>query len=498
MNNRLSNRPSNRRSISASRARMHTLLGAVVSMSVSSALLAQTPSQTPVHTRMYARTAAPTSPAKAGTVASPNAPGKVAPRAVTYTKDIAPILQQNCQQCHQPGSIAPMSLLTYEQAKEYADEIRAKVSQRLMPPWHIDKTVGIQLFKNDRSLSEAQIATIVNWVDGGTPLGDPKDMPPAMKFPDPNRWQIAEKIGQQPDLIIKSKPYTLAAHTQDKWFRPVVETGLTEPRWVRAIEVKPARDGDRKIVHHVLAYLLQDEKGVTGLASSAHDHQSNAGLFMEWAVGKTGQIFNDDAGKLMLPGSRIRWEVHMHANGEEYKDSQVEMAVYLYPKGYVPKHRTVLTMFNVARGSDLDIPPNEKTITQNIYVLQAPGRLENFQPHMHMRGKAMSLEAIYPDGKKEIISQVSNFQWNWHINYVYADSVAPLMPKGTTLVFTAWHDNTTANPLNPDASQWVGWGDRTVDEMAHNWIDVTYLEQDEFEKMVAERKAKAARKVVPQ
>jgi mono/diheme cytochrome c family protein len=422
-----------------------------------------------------------------------------APRNVTYTKDVAPILQKNCQQCHQPGSIAPMSLLAYEDAKKYAARIKTKVSQRLMPPWHIDKSVGIQQFKNDASLSEREIATIVNWVDAGAPQGDAKDMPPAAKFPDPNRWQLADQLGQQPDLIIKSKPYTLAARTQDKWFKPVVETGLTEPRWVRAIEVKPARDQDRKIVHHVLAYLVQDEQGgVTGLASTAHDHQTNAGLFMEWAVGKTGQVFPEDAGKLMLPGSRIRWEVHYHAIGQEFKDSQVELAVYFYPKGYVPKHRTVLRMFDVSRGTELDIPPNEKTINQNFYVLPAPARLENFQPHMHMRGKAMALEAIYPDGRKEIISQVNNFQWNWHINYIYAPDVAPLLPKGTMLAFTAWHDNTASNPLNPDASQWIGWGDRTVDEMAHNWIDVTYLEQDEFDKMVADRKAKAAaKKAVP-
>ena len=427
---------------------------------------------------------------------SPAAAASSGGRSVTYAKDVAPILQQKCQECHQPGSIAPMSLLTYDDAKKYARRIRSKVSQRLMPPWHIDRTVGIQDFKNDRSLSDAQLATIVDWVDAGTPMGDSKDLPPAIKFPDPNRWQLADKLGQ-PDLVIKSKPYTLAARTQDKWFRPVVETGVTEPRWVRAIEVKPARPQDRKIVHHALAYLLQEETGVTGLASSAHDHQANAGLFMEWAVGKTGQIFPEDAGKLMLPGSRIRWEVHMHAIGEEYKDSQVEMAVYFYPKGFVPAHRTVLRMFDLSRGSDLDIPPNEKTITQNFYVLPAPARLENFQPHMHMRGKAMSLEAIYPDGRKEVISAVSNFQWNWHINYIYAGDVAPLLPKGTMLSFTAWHDNTASNINNPDPSQWVGWGDRTVDEMAHNWIDVTYLEQPEFEKLVAERKARAARKLVP-
>ena len=412
---------------------------------------------------------------------------------VTFAKHVAPIFQAKCQVCHQPGSIAPMSLLTYEDAKKYSRRIKAKVSARVMPPWHIDKTVGIKEFKNDRSLSDDQIATIVRWVDEGAPLGDEKDMPPAATFPDPNRWQLTDKFGP-PDLVLKSPPYTLAAHTQDKWLRPLTETGLTEARWVRGIEIKPVRAQDRKVVHHVLTMLEQSEQGVTGLAHSAEHTQMSAGLFMEWAVGKVGQIFPSDAGKLLLPGSKIRWEVHLHAIGEESKDVQVEMAVYLYPKGVVPPHRTVLRMFDVSRGSELDIEPNAKAMTQNFFVMQAPSRLENFQPHMHMRGRAMSMEAIYPDGKKELLSAVNNFQWNWHVNYVYSDNVAPLLPKGTVLVFTAWHDNTADNPNNPDPAQWVGWGDRTVDEMAHCWIDVTYLEQEEFDKLVADRKAK---KVIP-
>ncbi|MCA0376800.1 MAG: hypothetical protein LCH84_14200 [Gemmatimonadetes bacterium] len=447
--------------------------------------------------RALSGTVSPLAPRVAALVASLVAVPALHAQTPTYARDVAPIFQSRCQECHQPGSIAPMSLLTYDDARKYARRIKAKVEQRLMPPWHIDRTVGVQQFANDRSLTDAQVSTIVRWVDGGAPLGNPADLPGARQFPDPNRWQLAETLKQQPDLIIKSKPYTLAARTQDKWFRPEVETGLTEPRWVRAIEIKPVRGSDRRVVHHVLAYLLQPEQGVTGLASTAHDHQMNAGLFMEWAVGKTGQLFPEDAGKLMLPGSRIRWEVHYHAIGEEVANSQVEMAIYFYPKGVVPQHRTVLRMFDLSRGRDLDIPPGEKTITQNYYVMPAPGRLENFQPHMHMRGKAMALEVVYPDGRSEVISQVSNFQWNWHINYVYTTDAAPLLPKGTTLIFTAWHDNTAANPNNPDPAQWVGWGDRTVDEMAHNWIDVTYLEQAEFDKLVAERKAKAAKKVTP-
>jgi hypothetical protein len=360
-----------------------------------------------------------------------------------------------------------------------------------MPPWHIDRTVGIKEFKNDRSLSDAEIATIVKWVDDGTKLGDINALPPPMKFPDPNQWQLANMFGE-PDLVIRSKPFTVPARGQDKWFRPIVETGITEPRWVRAIEIKPANPKARRVVHHVLAMLVQrEEGGITGLAHSAHETQSSPGLFMEWAVGKTGEIFPADAGKLMLPESRIRWEIHTHSIGEELKDQEVELGVYFYPKGVVPKHRTVLRMFDASRSSELDIPPGQMAMTQNFYVLQAPARLENFQPHMHMRGKAMVLEAIYPNGRKDVLSAVNSFQWRWHVNYVYADHVAPLLPKGTVLVFTAWHDNTASNANNPDPRQWVGWGDRTVDEMAHTWIDVTYLDQEDFDRLVAERKAKA-------
>ncbi len=410
---------------------------------------------------------------------------------VTFAQHVAPILQRKCQTCHQPNSIAPMSLLTYEDAKEYLTEIKERVAAREMPPWHIDKTIGIQRFKNDGGLTDTEIATILRWIDGGAKPGNKADLPAPLKSADPNRWQLADSLGP-PDLVIKSTPYTIAARTQDKWFRPTVETGLTEPRWVRAIEVKPSRIESKKVVHHALAYLLQTETGgIAGLAESAHDHQTNAGLFMEWAVGKVGQIFPSDAGKLMLPGSRIRWEVHYHAIGEEIKDNVVELGIYFYPKGVVPKHRTVLKMYDVSRGSELDIPPNSKTITQNVYTLQAPARLENFQPHMHMRGKMMSMEAVYPDGKRETLSMVNNFQWNWHINYVYAEDAAPLLPKGTMLIFTAWHDNTTANKNNPDPGQWIGWGDRTVDEMAHCWVDVTYLDQPDFDAMVAARKKKS-------
>ena len=414
----------------------------------------------------------------------------------TYARDVAPIIQGNCQVCHQPGSIAPMSLMTYEAVKRYAPRIREKVTARLMPPWHIDRSVGIQEFKNDMALTDEELETLVAWLDGDMPLGDEADMPPPAVFPDPSAWQFESTFGRPPDLIVPSEPYTLAAKTQDKWFTPTVPTGLTEERWVKAIEIRPSWPDGPKIVHHALAFLIQQEdydemSAETASLASSSRAMGGAGLFMEWAVGKVGEIFPDGAGKLMLPDSRIRWEVHYHAIGREVKDSYVELGIWLYPEGYVPQNRTRLRMFN-ATGDGLDIPPGKIAVTQDTYTLRWPARLENFQPHMHMRGKAMSMSAIYPDGQKELLSQVTNFQWNWHVNYIYEDHAAPLLPAGTTLVFTAWHDNTPGNPNNPDHTQWVGWGDRTVDEMAHAWVDVTYLTDEQYAAAVAEREARAA------
>ena len=413
----------------------------------------------------------------------------------TFAKDVAPIIQQNCQICHQPGSIAPMSLTSYEAVRRYAPRIRDKVAARIMPPWHIDRSVGIQEFKNDRGLTDEELETLVTWLDGDMPFGDEADMPSPPVFPDGSEWQYAERFGQ-PDLVVRSEPYTLAAQTQDKWFRPETPTGLTEERWVKAIEIRPSWPDGRRIVHHTLAYLIQDEDpdemtAETAALSTSSRAMGGPGLFMEWAVGKAGEIFPDGAGKLMLPGSKIRWEVHMHAIGQEVKDSYVELGIWFYPKDQVPQNRTRLAFFN-ATGDDIDIPPGEIAVTQDFHLLRWPSRLENYQPHMHMRGKAMSMAALYPDGRKEILSQVNNFQWNWHINYIYADHAAPLLPAGTTLVFTAWHDNTPDNPNNPDHTQWVGWGDRTVDEMAHAWVDVTYLTEEQYAQAVAEREARAA------
>jgi mono/diheme cytochrome c family protein len=409
-----------------------------------------------------------------------------APKQVTFTRDIAPIFQAKCESCHRPDNMGPMSLRTYEEVRPWVRSIAQRVGSRQMPPWHIDRTIGIQKFKNDRSLSDEQVETIMAWVAAGAPKGDPKDMPPAKVWNDENGWQLTGKYGQ-PDLIINSPEYTMPAVAQDAWWRPAVPTGVTEPRWVRAIEIRPVGKGARRITHHVLARLQQDEDIPKELFTN-DPNVAGDGLFMEWAVGKNGDEMRPGSGRLMLPGSKIVWEMHYHAVGEEIS-AHSELAVYFYPKGQEPKHREVLAMFNTFSGgfSALDIAPNKVTTTESFVTLKENARIENFQAHMHLRGKGMSMEAMYPDGRREMLSQVNDFNFNWHNMYIYADDVAPLLPKGTILHFLAWYDNTAGNKSNPDPDQWVGWGDRTVDEMGHAWLNVTYLHDDEFKVEVAKR-----------
>ena len=409
----------------------------------------------------------------------------------TFAQDVAPIFQAKCEACHRPDSIAPMSLVTYQEARPWARSIRERVSTRQMPPWHLDRTVGITGFKNDRSLTDAEIDTVVRWVDGGAPGGDPADMPPPREWPDASKWYFAEQFGGPPDLIVRSAPFTMPAEANDAWWKPVSDTGLTEPRWVRAIELRPGTVAGRRITHHAIARLQQEETDPllrNASASDDDDPLNNSGLFMEWAVGKQGELMRPGSGKLMLPGSRILWDVHFSAAGEEITD-HVELGIYFYPPDEEPEHRQVLHLMRATGGGALDIPPHTVAVTEGFFPLRRAARIESYQPHMHLRGKAMSMQAILPTGRVQTLSHVGDFNFNWHNSYVYSDDVAPLLPRGTVIKVTAWHDNTATNRANPDPNVWVGYGDRTVDEMAHAWVNVTYFTDEDYEAEVEKRAA---------
>ena len=318
-------------------------------------------------------------------------------------------------------------------------------------------------------------------------------MPAAKKWDDGNGWNYASKFGGPPDLVIKSPKYTQKAVAMDAWYKPVVETGLTEPRWVRAIEMRPGTLKGRKITHHALAYLMQDEKEVQAMLNNA-DADSGAGLFMEWAVNKQGELLRPNTGKLMLPGSKIRWDIHYSAGGEDITD-EVELGIYFYPKGQEPKYRTALSLYSGVTGGNrnLDIAPNTISVGQNFHVMRRAGRVENFQPHMHLRGKAHDGRSHPAQRHSSRCSATSpNFEFNWMNNYVFDDDYAPLLPKGTILKITAWHDNTAAKKNNPDPTSGLAGATAPSTRWRTLWINITYMSDDDFNKEVEARKVKLA------
>ena len=385
---------------------------------------------------------------------------------VTFAKDVASILQEKCEACHRTGQMAPMSLTTYAEVRPWARAIRTKVVAGDMPPWHMSKTTGIQKFVNDISLTTEQIDTIVRWVDTGAPLGNPDDLPPTREWPSGERWRVGSLLGRDPDLIVTSTPWTQPAEGQDQWWQPVVDSGMTEDRWIKAVEVRPTLEG-RRIVHH----------GNSALA--------------EFAVGKAGEIYPDDTGRLLKAGEKVRFDIHYHSVGEEITD-YLSIGVWFYPKDVVPKYVVKHSPMGVFQAMDtFDLPPHTVTKHHAFIPLETATRILSYQPHMHVRGKSMSLEAIYPTGRVEMLSYVENFNFNWHVNYVYANDVAPLLPAGTMIKLTAWHDNTAGNRANPDPTQWVGWGQRSYDDMYHAHVRYIELAEEDYNQMVQDRRRAA-------
>ena len=295
----------------------------------------------------------------------------------------------------------------------------------------------------------------------------------------------------------------MPAQHQDVWYRPTSEIPLTEPRWIKMVEIRPTNLKARRIIHHSIAYQVLSPDNVasvnTGTANgpsgpvTQEDLVNRRPQIMEWAIGKGYDLFREGTGKMIVPGEKISWDQHIHAVGEEITGGS-ELAMWFYPKGQEPAKRSYLIGFTGLRTRGfLDIQPNAISQTEGFTVLKENTLITNFQPHFHLRGKAMRVEAILPDGSREIISYVGNFNFNWMTNYIYTDDAAPVFPKGTVIQVSAWYDNTKANKNNPDPDQWVGYGDRTVDEMAHAWMNVVYLNDAEYKALLDERKAKTTR-----
>lgn len=403
---------------------------------------------------------------------------------VTFARDVAPILFRSCVGCHRSDSYAPMSLLEYESARRYAWRIKRRVASRNMPPWHVDRTVGIQAYENDRSLTDEEIETIVQWVDAGAPLGDEAELPPLPDLPAGGAWQLEADLGRPPDVIVRSTPYDAIDNGQDQWWGPTVPfDGFDEERWIQAYEFKPSWPLGLRVVHHGHATLRTGDHSI-GIA--------------HYGVGKRYETFPADVGMRLPAGAaQVTWNLHYFPVGISVPQDVVEVGLWLYPEGEEPRLETrgevlmrVDRMGGMPRGGDILVPPHGQLVLQGVHVLDQPTLISSFRPHMHMRGKEMSFEAIYPDGRREVLGKVSDYKHNWQIAYQFAPDSKPLLPKGTVLLFTSVFDNSAENPLNPDPEQWVVFGRRGVDEMSHMWVGITDLEQAEFDRLVAEREAR--------
>jgi len=411
----------------------------------------------------------------------------LAQEAPTYSRDVAPILQDKCASCHNPEGIGPMPLLTYQQVRPFAALIKDRTTKRIMPPWHLDPTVGIQEFKNDMSLSEQEIATLSAWADAGAPEGDRADMPAPLEIASGAAWQLQEQMGP-PDLIIRSAPYDVIANGQDQWWMPNMPfDGLEKERWLRAAEFKPSYPLGKKVVHHGHAVLVPKNPEEDGRRSVA---------LARYGVGKSWEIYPEGTGMRVPTDGHIAWNLHYFPVGDEGPGDVVEVGLWFYPEGERPELETAgEAMFRVdglngmARGQDIVIPPHGYQVLQGTHVLDSPAIIHSYRPHMHMRGRVMTMEAIYPDGRKEVLSQVNKYNHNWQISYIYADESKPILPKGTVLQFSSVFDNTANNPINPDPEQWVVFGRRGVDEMNHAWLGMTYINEEQYGTAIAERRA---------
>jgi hypothetical protein len=390
---------------------------------------------------------------------------------VTFTKDVLPIMQRACQQCHRPGAVAPMSLLTYEDVRPWARAVKDRTATREMPPWFIERNVGVRSFKEDASLSDEEIATIGSWVDAGAPRGNPADAPPPVQLASLDEWRIGT-----PEWIVElPEEQTIGAVDADHWLDVWADSRLTEDRYIKAVETKPSA-GAYSVVHHVATSMRWEEK----------DGEEGGGFLNEYAMGKNGDIFPDGTGRLIKAGTQIRFNLHYSSVGEEITD-RTRVGFKFYPTGHVPER--VLISRHVGDSFDtLDIRAGASDVrSDGYYVLPEPTQVTAFQPHMHIRGNRMCVEAIYPSGKIETLS-CTGHNFGWHIVYNYDDDEAPLLPAGSILHVTGWHDNTAANRYNPDPKNWVGFGNRSIDDMSFAWMSFFHMPEDVYEQKLAERK----------
>ena len=393
-----------------------------------------------------------------------------APATPTYTRDVAPILQKYCQECHRPGEIGPFSLLTYRQARPWATAIRNAVLARTMPPWHADRHYG--KFSNDRSLSEAQIQTIATWAANGAPEGNPKDLPLPARFTE--GWGIPK-----PDVIFQlPKPYQIPATGTIDYLHWVIPSGFSTDKWIQFAEARP---GDRSHVHHIIAFVREPgSKWLQGAKPGEPfipekpkpgDDVDAAALpsdfLVGYAPGQPAEALEPGRAKLVRAGSDIIIQMHYTTDGKPSTDlSRIGLVFAKEP----PRQR-VMT-FSAVNGN-LRIPPgapNHKVEAE--FELGADVVLHGLHPHMHARGKDFVYRVRFPDGRRETLLSVPRYSFAWQLWY-NLDPPLPL-PKGTVIECAAHFDNSPNNKHNPDPSKEVLWGDQSWDEMMVGFFNFAF------------------------
>jgi len=404
--------------------------------------------------------------------------------SVTFDKDVLPILQRNCQVCHRPGEIGPMSFLSYESTRPWAKAIRAAVTSRKMPPWFADPSAGH--FANDRSLTDADLKTIVAWADSGAAEGDARDKPAPLQWKE--GWNI------QPDIVFEMPvPYDIPATGTMEYTYFVTPTGLKEDTWVTMGEIRPQARGN---VHHVIAYVrppgstwMKDaEVGVAYVPPKREGSQAQPNsqqlskdtneFLVGYVPGMQPQRYDvDHSAKLIPAGSDIVFEVHYTTNG---KAGQDRSKVGLTLAKTVPEKRFITL---VGRSLDFAIPPGDANYeAKSLVKFTEPVEFVEQQPHMHLRGKDMSVRMTYPTGESETILNVPHYDFNWQLVYYHQEPLQ--IPKGTLMEITAHWDNSPNNKWNPDPAATVRWGDQSWDEMLVNHFGVIVDRSTDVQKII--------------
>lgn len=364
-----------------------------------------------------------------------------APAKPTYTKDVAPIMYEKCTSCHRPGQIGPMSLLTYEEARPWAKSISKNVSEGAMPPWDADHGYGP--WKDDRSLSQDEIDTIVNWVSTGAQRGNPTDLPTAPVYEE-GEWLLGE-----PDYVIEFGNFDVPAGGPDQFHDHIYETDLEEDKWITQVEILPGAD---EVVHHVILWKGERNGG------------NATGWVGAWAAGADPMRFPEGTGRLLPKGAVIRGDMHYHPADEVFSDKT--RIGFHFAKKPVEKELVNLWVSN----TEFAIPPGaENHEVKSRHTFLEDSHLISLTPHMHYRGKNFSYTATYPDGTQKELLKVSNYDFNWQTEYRFENPEA--MPKGTRIDCVAHFDNSVNNLANPDPTKTLYFGPESYDEMMIGFVD---------------------------